>query len=77
MTAPSGGAAYNVHDHTLHSLLGIPVRADFRDLEGQCLHTIQESLTGVYYLKLDKMSMVGRKLFGQVDRRLHQVFPHR
>ena len=23
------------------------------------------------------MSMVGRKMFGQVDRRLRQVFPHR
>ena len=77
VTAPTGGAAYNVHGHTLHSLLGIPVKGDFRDLEGQRLHTIQESLTGVDYLILDEMSMVGRKLFGQVDRRLRQAFPHR
>ena len=27
------------------------------------------------YLIIDEMSMVGRKLFGQVDRRLRQVFP--
>ena len=27
------------------------------------------------YLIIDEMSMVG-KMFGQVDRRLHQVFPH-
>lgn len=29
------------------------------------------------YLIIDEMSMVGRKTFGQVDKRLRQVFPHR
>ena len=29
------------------------------------------------YLIIDEMSMVGRKFLGQVDQRLHQVFPHR
>ena len=77
MMAPTGAAAYNVHGHTLHSLLSIPVRGDFRDLEGQRLHTLQETLVSVRYIILDEMSMVGRKLFGQVDRRLRQVFPHR
>ena len=75
--APTGAAAYNVHGHTLHSLLSIPVRGDFRDLEGQRLHTLQESLASVRYIILVEMSMIGRKLFGQVDRRLRQVFPHR
>ena len=74
--APTGAAAYNVHGHTLHFLLSIPVRGDFRDLEGQHLHTLQETLASVRYIILDEMSMVGRKLFGQVDRRLRQVFPH-
>lgn len=27
-------------------------------------------------LIIDEMSMVGRKLFGQIDKRLHQAFPH-
>ena len=76
MTAPTGVAAYNVHGHTLHSLLSIPVRGEFRDMEGQRLHTLQESLAGVRYIVLDEMSMVGRKLFGQMDRRLRQAFPH-
>ncbi len=75
--APTGAAAYNVHGHTLHSLLKIPVRGDFRDLEGQSLHSLQESLDRVSYIILDEMSMVGRKLFGQMDRRLRQAFPHR
>ncbi len=75
--SPTGAAAYNVHGHTLHSLLKIPVRGDFRDLEGQSLHSLQESLDRVSYIILDEMSMVGRKLFGQMDRRLRQAFPHR
>ena len=29
------------------------------------------------YLIIDEMSMVGRKIFGQVDKRLRQGFPHR
>ena len=28
------------------------------------------------YLIIDEMSMVGRITFGQVDKRLRQVFPH-
>jgi len=28
------------------------------------------------YSIIDEMSMVGRKMFGQIDRRLHQIFPH-
>ena len=66
VTAPTGVAAYNVHGHTLHSL-SIPVRGEFRDMEGQSLHTLQESLAGVRYIVLD---VVGRKLYGQMDRRL-------
>ena len=76
VTASTGAAAYNVHGHTLHSLLSIPVRSDFRDLEGQRLHTLLETLASVRCIILDEMSIVGRKLFGQVDRRLRQVFPH-
>ena len=30
----------------------------------------------MHYLIIDEMSMVGRKMFGQVDSRLRQVFPH-
>jgi ATP-dependent DNA helicase PIF1 len=77
VTAPTGAAAYNVAGYTLHSLLTLPVRAEFKELEGKLLQTLQESLAGVSYIIIDEMSMVGRKLFGKVDRRLRQVFPHR
>ena len=77
VAAPTGPAAYNVDGYTLHSLLALPVKSDFKELEGNRLQTMQESLTGIDYLIIDEMSMVGRKLFGQVDRRLRQAFPHR
>ena len=77
ITAPTGVAAFNVDDYTLHSLLRLPVKGDFKQLEGNRLQTIQQFMTSIRYLIIDEMSMVGRKMFGQVDRRLRQAFPHR
>ena len=77
VAAPTGVAAFNVDGYTLHSLLSLPIRGDFKPLEGKRLQTIQQTLSGVDYIIVDEMSMVGRKTFGQVDRRLRQVFPAR
>ena len=77
VTAPTEVAAFNVDGYTLHSLLRLPVKGDFKQLEGNRLQTIQQFMTSIRYLIIDEMSMVGRKMFGQVDRRLRQAFPHR
>ena len=77
VAAPTGVAAFNVDGYTLHSLLSLPVKGDFKPLEGKRLQTIQQTLAAVDYIIIDEMSMVGRKMFGQVDRRLRQVFPER
>ena len=77
VAAPTGVAAFNIEGHTLHSLLSLPVKGDYKDLEGERLHQLQQSLAGMDYLIIDEMSMVGRKIFGQVDKRLRQAFPHR
>ena len=77
VTAPTGVAAFNVNGYTLHSLLSLPVKGDFKELEGSRLNSTQESMADIDYFIIDEMSMVGRKLFGQVDRRLRQIFPHR
>ena len=74
--APTGVAAFNIDGHTLHSLLNLPTKGEFKDLEGDCLHRMQQSLSNMKYLIIDEMSMVGRKVFGQVDSRLRQAFPH-
>ena len=44
------------------------LKGDFKDLQGEHLSKIQQALTGMEYLIIDEMSMVGRKMFGQVDR---------
>jgi ATP-dependent DNA helicase PIF1 len=77
VVAPTGVAAFNVDGYTLHSLLSLPTRGEFKDLEGEHLNRLQQTLGGMEYLIVDEMSMLGRKMFGQVDRRLRQVFPHR
>ena len=77
VVAPTGVAAFNVDGHTLHSLLSLPTKGDFKDLQGEHLNKIQQSLSGMEYLIIDEMSMVGRKMFRQVGKRLRQVFPHR
>ena len=41
VTAPTGVAAFNVDGYTLHSLLRLPVKRDFKQLEGNRLQTIQ------------------------------------
>ena len=68
VVAPTGVAAYSVNGCTLHSLLSLPTKGDFRDLEGDGLQQLQQSLAGMKYFIIDEMSMVGRKTFGQVDR---------
>ena len=77
MAAPTGVAAFNIDGHTLHSLLRLPTKGEFKDLQGEHLHQLQQSLANMEYLIIDEMSMVGRKTFGQVDTRLRQCFPSR
>ena len=71
------GSTYNVGGSTLHSLLSLPTKGDFKDLEGRRLDDMQQSLAQMQYLIIDEMSMVGRKTFGQIDRRLRQIFPQK
>jgi len=73
--APTGVASYNIGGSTLHSLFSLPTKGDFKDLEGRKLHDMQQSLAQMKYLIIDEMSMIGRKIFGQIDRRLRQIFP--
>ena len=77
VAAPTGVAAFIIEGRTLHSLLHLPVRGDFKDMEGMNLHNMQEDLSITKYLIIDEMSMVSRKTFGMIDRRLRQAFPHK
>ncbi len=76
VAAPTVVALFNIEGHTLDALLRLPTKGEYKDLQGEHLHQIQQSLAGMKYLIIDEMSMVGRKIFGQVDKRFHQEFPH-
>ena len=76
VAAPTDVAAFNVDGLTLHSLFGLPTKTEFKDLEGNHLNEMQQTLSSTRYLIIDEMSMVGRKIFGQLDKRLRQLFPH-
>ena len=43
-------------------LLSLPTKGEFKDLKGERLHHMQQSLAGMRYLVIDEMSMVGRSL---------------
>ena len=71
MAAPTGVAAFNIEGHILHSLLSLPVKCDYKDLEGEHLHHMLRSLANMEYLIIDELSVMGRKILGEVDKRLH------
>ena len=75
VAAPTGVASFIIEGRTLHSLLHLPVRGDFKEMEGNNLQKMQEELSPIKYVIIDEMSMVGRKVFGMIDRRLRQAFP--
>jgi len=76
VAAPTGVASFIIEGTTLHSLLYLPTRGEFKQLEGDRLQQLQQALSTTRYIIIDEMSMVGRKMFGQIDRRLRQAFPH-
>ena len=74
VTATTGKASYNIKGVTIHSLLKLPVgpRGN-KDLTGQSLCRLQESLNGVDYILIDEYSMLGQTTFGQIDKRCKQA----
>jgi len=61
---PTGVATFNIQGYTLHSLLIISIKGDFKELQGQWLHEIQQSLANKEYLIIDEVLMVARILVG-------------
>jgi len=76
----SAGTGKSFLIHCLKALLlehfTLPTHGEFKALEGEQLQQLQQRFSGVDYLIIDEMSMLGRKLLGQVDQRLCQAFPH-
>ena len=54
------------------------MRGDFKEMEGNNVLKLQDELSSTKYLIIhenDEMSMVERKTFGKIDRKLRQAFP--
>ena len=74
VTATTGKASYNIRGITIHSLLKLPIGSRGRkDLTGQSLCRLQESLNGVDYILIDEYSMLGQVAFGWIDKRCKQA----
>ena len=52
VAVPMAVVTFNVERHTLHSFLSLPVKGDFKELQGEQL---QQSLADMEYLIIDKM----------------------
>ena len=73
ITATTGKAAYNIKGITVHSLLKLPIGSrGMKDLTGQALCRLQESLNNIEYIIIDEYSMLGQVTFGWVDKRCKQ-----
>ena len=65
VTATTGKAAYNIRGVTVHSLLKLPTGSRVnKDLTGQSLCRLQESVSNIGYIIIDEYSMLGQVTFG-------------
>ncbi|MGI9458977.1 MAG: AAA family ATPase, partial [Pirellulales bacterium] len=75
LLAPTGMASCNVRGRTIHSAFKIPTKEDDYDvLKGDGLDQCQSGLSGVEYIIIDEMSVVGLRQFHKIDERLRQIF---
>ena len=74
ITATTGKAAYNIKGITVHSLLKLPMGSrGNKDLTGQSLCRLQDSLNNIDYIIIDEYSMLGQATFGWIDKRCKQA----
>ena len=61
VTATTGKITYNIRDVTVHSLLKLPTGSrGNKDLTGQSLCNLQESVNNIAYIVIDECSMLGQ-----------------
>ncbi|CAB4018424.1 ATP-dependent DNA helicase PIF1 [Paramuricea clavata] len=77
VTATTGKASFNIRGVTIHSLLKLPIGTrGNKDVTGQSLCRLQESLNGIDYIIVDEYSMLGQTTFGWIDKRCKQATGH-
>ena len=74
VTATSGKAAFSIQGCTIHSMLKLPVGTrGNKDLTGESLVRLQNTLKEINYIIIDEYSMLGQKMFAWVDKRCRQA----
>ena len=74
VNATTGKAAYNISGVTVHSLLKLPIGSrGSKDLTGQSLCRLQDSVNDIGYIIIDEYSMLGQVTFGWIEKRCKQA----
>lgn len=77
LCAPTGKAAFQIGGLTLHSSFALPINQSNAELVPLSADTVNTLHTALFHLKLiiiDEFSMMGAKMFSQVNCRLKQIF---
>jgi len=56
--APTKVAAFNINGRTIYDLLKLPVNHPFKELPAASLIPLQQAFKDIYYLILDKKSII-------------------
>ena len=72
--APTGVASINLNGTTVHSALGLPCHGKPFLLDSNTLGALRNKYAEVNLIILDETSMVSKKVFYQMHRRLIEIF---
>jgi len=73
LCAPTGKAASSIDGKTIHSLLSIFIRQEFKLLDGDCLRKLQEIFINTILIIIDEYTMMDGKLLHQIQLRCQQA----
>ena len=65
-----------ISDATSHSILSLPINCPFQDLKGFKLKSLQDHLDEIILIIIDEISMMGKKMIHQIDKRLEKFQKH-
>ena len=69
----TGTAAFGIGGATVHSVLRLPVNRRMAPLQGGALRSLQDGLRDTKVLIVDEVSMMGQKMWCQMNQRLQQA----
>lgn len=77
LAAPTGRAAFSIGGVTLHGAFQLPVSQcsyELNPLSSNVCNSLRSKLNDLKLIIIDEISMVGSKVFAQIDSRLRQIF---